>query len=97
MSHRDDGIGLAVQNERVWIRRRGLVVVGRNEAAGDVDNRSQLRGCGVGCGRKREEGPERDADQRNAVGIDARMLGDVLDGLADGFEPQRDVHAVGEG
>lgn len=65
--------------------------VGLGEAAGDLDDGADVFGGGGG---EREEGSEGDAEEGDAVGVDAGAGGDVGDGVGDGLEPEGDVVAI---
>lgn len=91
----DDGVLGAVEDEGGRELGGGAGVPGRDEAAGDVDDGADGEG-GVGAEGERHEGAEGDADEGDAGGVDRGIGGDEGDGLAGGFEPERDVDAVGE-
>ncbi len=91
----DDGVAFAVEDEGGGKGAGGVFEPGWDEAAGDVDDGADGE-CGVGAEGERHEGAERDADEGDAVAIDGGIGGDESDGLAGGFEPERDVDAVGE-
>ncbi len=88
-------VGVAVNDEGGWEAGAGLGVVGRDEAAGDIDDGADA-GVGFGAEGEREEGAQRNADEGDAARVDDGLGADVGDGVADGREPERDVDAVGE-
>ena len=91
----DDGVLVAVEDECGREGGGGLGGVGLGEAAGDLDDGFDVFGGG-GCGEG-QEGSQRDAEEGDAVGIDAGPGGDVSEGVRDGGEPERDVVAVAKG
>ena len=92
-SDRDDGVGVAVNDEGGWKAGVGLGVVRGYKAARDVDDGTDS-GVWLGPESEREEGAQRDAYQGDAARINARLRADVGESIADGGQPEWNVGAV---
>ena len=89
----DIGVDAAVKDDSGRESEGGAGSVGFGETAREFDDGADV-GCRVGREREREEGAEREAEQRNAVGVDVGASADVGEAIGDGGEPCRKVIAI---
>ncbi len=102
-SYRHDRIGNAVQDEGWWKACCGHPSEGRNQTAGDVDDRPDAVGlCRIPGGGKRggqrqtKKGAQRNARDDDAGRIHVWAAGDKPERVIDRLEPLWDVNAVAE-
>ena len=93
----NDRVGRAVKDEGRRKGGGGLRGERLDKAARNVDQaarhgRGTLRGEG-----KRQERAERDADERDALWVDRRAGGNVVECVGEGFQPEPGIGGVGQG
>jgi len=104
VADRNNGVRFAVKYECRWESAGGVGSIGFDETSREIDESTDAAaGCWIGRRRKfsretkREECAERDADKRNAAGINARTCCDKGECGVECRKPLRDVDAVGDG